>query len=107
MRKRKTKEELNKEQQDNQEKKDLELEIPLRSQEVAVLEKSFELLQKTTDMGIESIKTADNKASLLLVLFVGIFTIFSCFFEKINPSNSVCFILFCLTICSYIISMFF
>ncbi len=107
MAKKKTKEELRKEQEKKQKEADEQLEASFRAQDTDVLEKSFELLQKTTDMGIESIKTADNKASLLLILFVGIFTIFSCFFEQVDLSNTVGFIIFCSTICSYIVSMIF
>ena len=110
MKKRKTKEELEREEQEKkkkEEEKDKQDELYLSKLDEQILEKTLTVLHKSTDVGLESIKSVDNKASLLLVLYVGIFTIFACFFDKINLVDIYSFVLFCITICSYIVSMIF
>ena len=79
MRKKKTKKE--------QEKKD-EKEIyentnkNLQHKGTELLEKCLEMMKDDYQQQISCIKSYDNKASLLLVVFVGLFTIFSCFIHS-------------------------
>lgn len=81
----------------------------LKDKDDAILEKSFELLKETDDRNLEAMKNIDSKASLLLVIYVGIFTIFACIIKTWEFSTlfqSIFFLsAFGLTIISYIVSM--
>ncbi|MBQ8657796.1 MAG: hypothetical protein IJ506_01550 [Clostridia bacterium] len=81
----------------------------LESKKEKTLERCFEEMNQVYEKHIDSAKNIDNKASLLLVVYVGIFTIFSCFlrewkFENVGTAT-VFIALFGLTVVSYIASI--
>lgn len=83
-------------------------EEDLEHKDLGSLEKTFDLIYDEYNRQIDNVKYFDNKASLLLVIFVGLFTIFSCFIQSWQFCNeihkNIFFIGFGLTTVSYIIS---
>ncbi len=83
----------------------------LENKDVRILEKTLDRLEDTFNRNFETLKNYDNKASLLLVIYVGIFSIFACFLSKINfqntPSKIIFAFLFGATVLSYVVSIIF
>ena len=83
-------------------------EEDLENKDLESLEKTFDLIYNEYNRQIDSVKHFDNKASLLLVIFVGLFTIFSCFIQPWQFCNGIhkkiFFIGFGITTVSYLIS---
>lgn len=83
----------------------------LSGMDVPTLEKSLEALNNAYDRKFEVAKNFDNKASLLLVIYVGIFTIFACFIREWIFQSVALEVIFCigfaLTVLSYISSIVF
>ena len=81
----------------------------LQNKEIKTLEKIYDAIQEAYKNCLENVKHFDNKASLFLVVYVGLFTIFSCLIQHIplcNDINETLFNwLFVLTIISYIVAI--
>ena len=84
-------------------------EMDLEGKDSSTLEYCLKSIEEGNKKNYESFKNLDNKANLLLVLYVGIFTLFSYCIANFNCLNQfvkiLYYIFFGLTVASYLISI--